>query len=401
MRARPLLGPVQAVGHGLEQHLVHERGLARARHAGDAAEHSQRDLHVHVAEVVLRGALDLHVPGGPPAPRRDGDLPLAREELPGGRARGLHDLARGALGHQMTAVLARARPQVHDVIGRHHRALVVLHDDHRVAQVAEPLQRGDQALVVALVQPDRRLVEDVEDAHERRPDLRGQPDPLRLPAGERGRGAVERQVPHAHVVEEAQPLVDLAQDEPGDLALRVGEVEALEPLDGAPGGHAGELVDPEPAHQHGQRLGPQAGAPGTPGRAGASCTPRSSPATSPNRSRGSGARDWARCPRSSSCTSAGARSGCGRRRTRARRPCRRGSTGARSRAGPPRECPCRPPTCPRSPASSARSSSTRWWTTAGWRPLRATAPGRARSAPGRSPSAIPARCSAGRRRGAS
>src|SRR6266480_991637 len=43
-------------------------------------------------------------------------------------------------------------------------------------------ERVDQARVVALVEPDRRLVEDVEDADELRADLRREPQPLRLPA---------------------------------------------------------------------------------------------------------------------------------------------------------------------------------------------------------------------------
>ena len=38
-------------------------------------------------------------------------------------------------------------------------SLVVLDHEHRVAQVAQVLQRADQALVVALVQADGRLVE--------------------------------------------------------------------------------------------------------------------------------------------------------------------------------------------------------------------------------------------------
>ena len=112
------------------------------------------------------------------------------------------------------------------MVGRAHRALVVLDHDHRVAEVAQPLERGDQPLVVALVQADRGLVEDVEHAHQARADLRGQPDALGLAARERGRRAVERQVADADVVEEAQPLVDLAQDQPGDLPLGVGRARA-------------------------------------------------------------------------------------------------------------------------------------------------------------------------------
>jgi hypothetical protein len=54
-----------------------------------------------------------------------------------------------------------------------------------VAEIAQPLQRRDQTRVVALVEADRWLVEDVKHAHERRADLGGQPDPLRLAARQR------------------------------------------------------------------------------------------------------------------------------------------------------------------------------------------------------------------------
>ena len=64
----------------------------------------------------------------------------------------------------MAAVLAGARPHVDEVVGGAHRALVVLDHEHGVAEVAQPLERRDQLLVVALVQPDRRLVEDVQHA---------------------------------------------------------------------------------------------------------------------------------------------------------------------------------------------------------------------------------------------
>ena len=74
-------------------------------------------------------------------------------------------------------------------------------------EVAEPDQRLEQPVVVALVQPDRRLVEHVEHADQPGADLRGQPDPLRLPAGQRRRCPVQRQVVKPHVEQEAQPGV--------------------------------------------------------------------------------------------------------------------------------------------------------------------------------------------------
>ena len=73
-------------------------------------------------------------------------------------------------------------PDVDDPVRRPDGLLVVLHDEDRVAQVAQPGQRGDELGVVALVEPDGRLVEDVQDAHQGRPDLGREADPLGLAA---------------------------------------------------------------------------------------------------------------------------------------------------------------------------------------------------------------------------
>src|SRR5205085_10402907 len=97
----------------------------------------------------------------------------------------------------LAAVLPGTGTQVEQVVGLAHRLLVVLDDDDGVAEVAELLERGEQAAVVTLVQPDGRLVEDVEHADEARADLRGEPDALRLTAGERLGRAVEREVVEA------------------------------------------------------------------------------------------------------------------------------------------------------------------------------------------------------------
>jgi hypothetical protein len=127
-----------------------------------------------------------------------------------------------ALGDDLAAVLAGARPEVDHVVGRRDRLLVVLDDDHAVAELAQLEQRVDQPPVVALVEADRRLVQDVEDAHQLRADLRGEPDPLRLAARERRGRAVEREVADADVVEEAEPVAHFLQDLAGDLLVARG-----------------------------------------------------------------------------------------------------------------------------------------------------------------------------------
>ncbi len=68
---------------------------------------------------------------------------------------------------------------------------VVLDNEYRVAEVAKPFERLDQAVVVALMQADGGLVEDVENAAQARADLRGEADALALSAGKRGGAAVE------------------------------------------------------------------------------------------------------------------------------------------------------------------------------------------------------------------
>ena len=105
------------------------------------------------------------------------------------------------------------------MVGGIHRILVMLDDDERVAEIAEMLQRRQEAVVVALMKSDARFIEDVEHAHESRTDLRRQPYALRLAARERARRTRERQVVKPDVQEEAETRVDLLQDLCGDLRL--------------------------------------------------------------------------------------------------------------------------------------------------------------------------------------
>ncbi len=69
----------------------------------------------------------------------------------------------------------------------------------RVAEVAQARERAEQPLVVALVQADRGLVEDVHDADEARADLAGEADALRLAAREGLGAAIETEVVEADI----------------------------------------------------------------------------------------------------------------------------------------------------------------------------------------------------------
>ena len=85
-------------------------------------------------------------------------------------------------GDDPPAMLAGARADVDDPVGCPHRVLVVLDDDQGVADIAQALQRADQAGIVTLVEADARLIEDVEHTHQAGPDLGRQSDALGLAA---------------------------------------------------------------------------------------------------------------------------------------------------------------------------------------------------------------------------
>ena len=207
----------------------------------------------------------------------------------------------------VAAVLAGARADVDDVVGDPDGVLVVLDHDHRVAQVPQADEGVDQLAVVPLVQADGRLVEHVEHADQPAADLRGQPDALRLAAGQGGRRAVEAQVVQAHVEQELHPGPDLPQHPVGDQVVALGQLRgppsaAVDVADG----QVAQLEDVAAVHGHGQAAPASAGPRRTPGRAPRACSPRWSPGCGRTRPRCGGAAGRGPPPRS----------GCGSERVR-------------------------------------------------------------------------------------
>ena len=123
----------------------------------------------------------------------------------------------------------------------------MLHDDEGVAQIAQTAERFEQLVVVALVQADARLVKDIQHAHQRRADLRGQTDALRLSAGERPGRARKRQILQADIFQKAEAVADLLQDRLGDHSLRALEPEAVQKVQLPADGETAELRDGQAA----------------------------------------------------------------------------------------------------------------------------------------------------------
>ena len=151
---------------------------------------------------------------------------------------------------------ARAGADVDDIVRRPDRVLVVLDHDHRVAEPAQAPQRVEQARIVALVQPDRRLVEHIEHAGEARADLRSKPDALALAAGQRAGGARQRQIVEPDVAQEDEPVADLLQDAVGDLVALGVELrrQVLRPFDRRLDRQQAHLADVLAVDLHRERL---------------------------------------------------------------------------------------------------------------------------------------------------
>ena len=249
----------QRARHRAIEHLMHQRGFARAGDAGDGHQHSERNFDVETVDVVGRGAAqDEALLARRAAARGHGNGELAGEIAAGERIGVGLDLGQHALGEQLAAQLARAGAEVEQMVGGAQNVGVVLDDEDGVAQVAQLFKNVDQPGRVAGVQADGRLVEHIERAHQPRAERGGQLNALRLAAGERGGKAVEGEVFQADRVEKSEPLANLFEDRAGDLLLHGREPQRAEELLGLGDGERGGLADIQAVDADAARLGPQA-----------------------------------------------------------------------------------------------------------------------------------------------
>ena len=186
-----------------------------------------------VARAALGGDVDLGPPG---------------QVCPGQRCGVVQDVLDGTFSNHLAAVFTRARSQVQDPVGGADGFVVMFDHQHGIAQVAQALERAQQAVVVAWVQPDRRLIQHVQHAHQARADLGCQADALRFAAGKRACGALQGQVIQPDIDQEAQPFTDLLQDAFSDGLLAwvercIRSIDALHPFQGVQDRPFGDLHD--------------------------------------------------------------------------------------------------------------------------------------------------------------
>ena len=223
---------MQGFGQRFIESLQHQGRLAAAGHAGDTGEGAEREGGIDLLQVVGFRADDFNrLAVAFAALARHVDFFDAGEVGGGEGVLVQHHLGRGALGDHMPALNARAGAHINQVISGADGVFIMLDHNDGVADIAQATQRLQQALVVALVQADGRFIEHIQDAGEARADLRGEADALAFAARQGARVARQGEVFQADIVEEAEALVDFAQDAAGDFGVFGGEffLQRLEP----------------------------------------------------------------------------------------------------------------------------------------------------------------------------
>src|SRR5437899_4239377 len=195
------------------------------------------------------------------AARRHRDTQLATQIARRERVAMKQHFIEWARGNHLATMPSGARTEIDDVVGRANGFLIVLHDEHRVAEVTQLLECGEQPRVIALVQADRRLIQDVQHADEAAADLRRETNALRFATGECDGRTIEREVIESDVDEEAQPLGYLLENRLCDFRVEswpggaVGaDRDAREEVERLAHRQGNDSADSLARNEHGQAL---------------------------------------------------------------------------------------------------------------------------------------------------
>ncbi|GAR06636.1 hypothetical protein NGUA03_01766 [Salmonella enterica] len=82
---------------------------------------------------------------------------------------------------------ASARADIDNVVSGANRIFIVLDHNHGITQITQMDERAQQTFVIALMQTNRRFIQDVHHADQTRADLARQANTLGFAAGERFR----------------------------------------------------------------------------------------------------------------------------------------------------------------------------------------------------------------------
>ena len=183
VQARRFGGFAELTQQSRRQYVLHQGRFARAADPGHHHQALQRKIDADVFQVVVarafqnqtrcvvaHGALETHA-----------DL-LARTQVSASQRVGVAQLGWRAIKHNLSAFFAGAGAHVDHAVSSHHHGRVVLDHHQRVAGVTQPVHGLGDAVHVARVQADGRLVQHKQGVHQRGAQRRGQVDALHLAA---------------------------------------------------------------------------------------------------------------------------------------------------------------------------------------------------------------------------
>ncbi len=219
--------------------------------AGYAGQGAQRNFAVNAAQIVGRyiaqeqGALAL----APFIRQRDG---FVAAQVAGSQRVGLaQQLIHIALKHDFAALGAGTRAKLDDGARFADRGFIMLDNQHRIAAFLQGAQSAEQTLVVARMQADGRLVQNVCNAHKAGAQLRGQANALGLAAGKRVHGAPERKIIQADIFHKGQAAGDFLEQRFGNQGLFACKFAGGQPLAGAVNWQVAKLGNIQVANAHG------------------------------------------------------------------------------------------------------------------------------------------------------
>ena len=154
---------------------------------------------------------------------------------------------------------AGARPEVNDMVRAPHGRLVMFDDDHRIAAISERYERVKQLFVVARVQADGRLIQNIKHAAEVGTELRRQADTLGFAARKRGNASAQLQIAQADLRQEFQTLANLRQNIPRDDGGAALELHPFEKIRRRTHRHLRKVVNGRRAFGDGEVNGPRDG----------------------------------------------------------------------------------------------------------------------------------------------
>src|SRR6185437_3377896 len=172
-----------------DKSLIDEGRFSRSRNAGDTDQSAQGNAGIDVLKVVFLTTFEFEavfVGIDRPANFGGGDREFTREIFERYRLEfwildfgfWIDQLVDSSGDDDIPAMRAGAGSDVDEVIRFADAVFIVLDHDDAIADVAESVECADQPRVVALMQADGRLVQDIADADEAGADLRGQADEI-------------------------------------------------------------------------------------------------------------------------------------------------------------------------------------------------------------------------------